>query len=321
MGAIFISYRRDDSEGHAGRLAEDLAERFGPDAVFFDVSTIAPGEDFRRAIDDNVARCSVLLAVIGPRWLDAAAGGARRLDDPGDFVRLEIGAALRRRIAVVPVLVQGAKMAPATALPADLSDLAYRNAVELTHARWPSDVDVLARSLAAHVGATPMTRAAAAAKPRLRLWLAAVTLLGAGVAAAAFLMQPAPGPAPTPADDSARIAALVAQTNDEETATRKAAMARLLAEHRSSGAMVGLAVDRLSETQFPRLGREGRVNALTLLVESDPAAWSAAQRQEARDALARIRSKVAAGQAMLGPQVTELMARLEARLAGAKAGG
>lgn len=202
-------------------------------------------------------------------------------------------------------------------LPADLADLAYRNAVELTHARWPSDVDVLARSLAAHVGATPMAREAAAAKPRLRPWLAAVTLLGAGVAAAAFLMQPAPAPA----DDSARIAALVAQTNDEETATRRAAMARLLAEYRPSGVMVGLAIDRLSESQFPRLGREGRVNALTLLVESEPGAWNAAQRQEARDALARIRGKVAAGQATLGPQVTELTARLDARLAAAKAGG
>lgn len=173
MGAIFISYRCDDSEGHAGRLAGDLTERFGRDAVFFDVDTIAPGEDFRRAIDDNVARCSVLLA----------------------------------------------------------------------------------------------------------------------------------------------------QTNDEDTATRKAAMARLLAEHRNSGVPVGLAVDRLSEAQFPRLGKEGSVNALTLLVNGEPAAWSAAQRQEARTSLARIRAKVAAGQATFGPQVTELITRLEARLGGGKAAG
>lgn len=319
MGAIFISYRRDDSEGHAGRLAEDLAERFGRDAVFFDVDTIAPGEDFRRAIDDNVARCGVLLAVIGPRWLEAAAGGTRRLDDPGDFVRLEIAAALRRKIPVVPVLVQGAKMPQAAVLPADLSELAYRNAVELSHARWGSDVDVLARSLAARVGAAPASRDAVAATSKRRFWPAALALLVMAGAAAAFLMQPGPKHPPPPNDDSARIAALVAQTNDEDTATRKAAMARLLAEHRASGVMVGVAVERLSEAQFPRLGKEGRVNALTLLVESEPAVWSAAQRQEARNSLARIRAKVAAGQATFGPQVTELMARLEARLGGGKA--
>ena len=161
MGAIFISYRRDDTEGHAGRLYEDLVERFGKQAVFFDVSAIEPGQDFRKAIDANVVCCSVLLAMIGPRWLDTS-GGARRIDDAGDFVRLEIASALRRDVPVVPVLVQGAKMPTAAQLPADLGDLAWRNAVELSHARWPSDVQVLSQALARHLGAAP---AAATATP------------------------------------------------------------------------------------------------------------------------------------------------------------
>ena len=78
MGAIFISYRREDSEGHAGRLFEDLVERFGKGSVFIDVTGIEPGRDFRKVIDAKVASCGVLLAVIGNRWLEAKdASGVR----------------------------------------------------------------------------------------------------------------------------------------------------------------------------------------------------------------------------------------------------
>jgi len=173
MRAIFISYRRSDTEGQAGRLFKDLQERFGADAVFMDVVDIEPGRDFRRVIDQQVASCGVLLAMVGPRWL-ADDGGRRRLDDPSDFVRLETAAALKRDIPVVPVLVQGARMPSAEQLPADISELAYRNAVELTHARWDSDVEVLARALKPYVG--PGTAPAHAAAP-----------------------APAPAPAATPA--------------------------------------------------------------------------------------------------------------------------
>jgi Heavy-metal resistance protein CzcE/TIR domain len=156
MRAIFISYRREDSEGHAGRLCEDLIERFGKAAVFMDVTDIEPGRDFRRVIEQQVAACGVLLAVIGKEWLTAAdAQGRRRLDDPADFVRLETASALRRDIPVVPVLVHGASMPGAGQLPDDLKDLAFRNGVELTHARWASDVQLLIRALMPHVDATP----------------------------------------------------------------------------------------------------------------------------------------------------------------------
>src|ERR1700735_846066 len=96
--AIFISYRRDDTEGEAGRLYDDLVRAYGNDSVFMDVAGIEPGLDFRKAIDANVASCGVLLAVIGPSWASVTdSAGARRLDNANDFVRLEIASALTRQ--------------------------------------------------------------------------------------------------------------------------------------------------------------------------------------------------------------------------------
>ena len=151
-GAIFISYRRDDSEGEAGRLYDDLFRVFGSNSVFMDVSDIHPGRDFRTAIDDNVAKCAVLLAIIGPTWMTAKdPSGGRRIDQANDFVRLEIGSALARGIDVIPVLVHGAKMPNPSELPESLQNLAFRNGVELTHVRWNSDVEVLSRTLREYV--------------------------------------------------------------------------------------------------------------------------------------------------------------------------
>jgi hypothetical protein len=156
MRAIFISYRRDDTEGQAGHLFNDLARSFGKDAVFMDVAAIEPGRDFRRVIDDHVASCGVLLTLLGRGWLNATnETGQRRLDDPMDFVRLETAAALKRDIPVVPVLVHGAKMPRADELPDDLKELAFRNSVELTHARWDSDMEVLIKALRPYVQAQP----------------------------------------------------------------------------------------------------------------------------------------------------------------------
>ena len=150
--AIFISYRRDDSEGEAGRLFDDLVRAYGDDSVFMDVAGIEPGLDFRKAIDANVASCGVLLAMIGPTWASVSnSAGTRRLDNPNDFVRLEIASALARQIAVIPVLVHGAKMPPLDQLPDDLKDLRYRNSVEITHARWNSDVALLVGALKNYV--------------------------------------------------------------------------------------------------------------------------------------------------------------------------
>jgi hypothetical protein len=152
MGAIFISYRREDAEGQAGRLFDDLTKHFGENAVFMDVAGIGAGRDFRRAIEEHVASCSVLLAMIGRNWIDAKdAAGRRRLEDPADFVRLETASALKRDIPVVPVLVQGAAIPRKEELPEDLAELAYRNGVELTHPRWDSDVQVLIKALSPYM--------------------------------------------------------------------------------------------------------------------------------------------------------------------------
>jgi hypothetical protein len=155
--AIFISYRRDDSEGEAGRLYDDLVRVFGDASVFMDVAGIEPGTDFRTAIDSNVGSCGVLLAVIGPIWTKVTnVSGIRRLDDPDDFVRLEIASALARGVPVIPVLVHDAKMPHPAELPDNLKDLAFRNNVELTHARWNSDVTTLIGPLRQYVRSTPV---------------------------------------------------------------------------------------------------------------------------------------------------------------------
>jgi hypothetical protein len=131
-----------------------MVSHFGNDTVFMDVAGIAPGRDFRKVIDEHVATCGVLLAVIGKTWLTAQnATGQRRLDDPTDFVRLETASALKRDIPVIPVLVQGASMPQAAQLPPDLAELAFRNGVELSHARWDSDIQLLIKALESYVEA------------------------------------------------------------------------------------------------------------------------------------------------------------------------
>jgi len=152
MGSIFLSYRREDTEGQAGRLYDDLVAVFGSDSVFMDVAAIQPGRDFRKSIDQSLNSCGVFLSLIGKSWLTAKdTSGQRRLDDPADFVRIETGAALKRDIPVIPVLVQGASAPKPDQLPDDLKELAFRNAVELTHPRWDSDIEVLIKALRPHI--------------------------------------------------------------------------------------------------------------------------------------------------------------------------
>jgi len=117
-----------------------------------DVAAIEPGRDFRKSIDQSLNSCGVFLSLIGRSWLTAKdTSGQRRLDDPADFVRIETGAALKRDIPVIPVLVQGASALKPDQLPDDLKELAFRNAVELTHARWDSDIQVLIKALRPHI--------------------------------------------------------------------------------------------------------------------------------------------------------------------------
>ena len=155
---IFISYRRDDTEGEAGRLFDDLTREFGSNSVFMDVAGIRPGVDFVQAIEQNVADCGVLLAIIGPTWATiTGASGQRRLDDPNDFVVLEIASALKREVPVIPVLVHNAKMPSQDELPESLKSFSHRNSVELSHARWPSDVQLLIGALNSYVAPSKAT--------------------------------------------------------------------------------------------------------------------------------------------------------------------
>jgi hypothetical protein len=128
--AIFLSYRRTGTSDVTGRIYDRLVQDFPPDRVFKDVDSIPLGLDFREHLADSVSRCRILLAVIGRDWLeeDPAAGGTR-LADPADFVRIEIEAALERGIPVVPVIVQGAHIPAAEALPESLRGLAYRQGI------------------------------------------------------------------------------------------------------------------------------------------------------------------------------------------------
>ena len=148
-GGIFISYRRDDAKHAAGRLVDKLEQTYAREQLFFDIDNIAPGLDFVKELSDQVQACDVLLAVIGPSWIDAHnSDGSRRLDSPRDFVRIEIEAALARDIRVVPVLVDGAPMPREDDLPEKLKPLTRRNAVRLTHERFSADAEGLAEALA-----------------------------------------------------------------------------------------------------------------------------------------------------------------------------
>jgi sugar lactone lactonase YvrE len=155
-GGVFISYRRQEASGLAGRLYDRLADRFGDDQVFMDVDTIALGVDFAEVITQALSTCQVLLAVIGPHWLTATdQDGRRRLDDPDDIVRLEIAAALERDIHVIPILIEGAQMPRRQELPENLASLARRNALSVRHESFRADAERLLAAIEPVLRAAP----------------------------------------------------------------------------------------------------------------------------------------------------------------------
>jgi hypothetical protein len=128
---IAISYRREDTGSLTGRLYDRLKADFGPDQVFIDLDSIPPGADFRSHIADSLRHCNTLLVVIGPGWLGPSASGLRRIDDPTDFVRFEVTQALSQGMQVIPLLIDRTDMPASEALPGDLKELAFRNALRL----------------------------------------------------------------------------------------------------------------------------------------------------------------------------------------------
>lgn len=193
MAGLFISYRRDDRPGFAGRLADALGERLGAENVFRDVEDIYPGDDFVVAIQKQLHAVGAMLVMIGPGWLTASRGGVRRLDDATDFVRLEIKAGLESGKPVLPVLVDGASMPAEADLPSDIAPLARRQALVLSDASWATDVARLVEFVRPHLSL----------RKRLRLSPGAASSLAAGITLVALLTFTYLKPAPTPSATSA----------------------------------------------------------------------------------------------------------------------
>ena len=160
MARIFISYRRQDSKYQARSIHAAFAREAGAENVFMDVDSIPPGANFRKILKDWVDQCEVLLALIGPEWIDVrdSATGQRRLENASDFVRIEIGEALRRDIPVVPVLLDGAALPRADQLPEDLRELCDRQAVLVEYRTFDADVERLIRKLRLGASSVPVSQ-------------------------------------------------------------------------------------------------------------------------------------------------------------------
>lgn len=186
MGAdrVFISYRRDDAAGYAGRLEEALEKRLGRGSVFRDVLDIAPGADFVEAIRQRLAGAQAVLVLIGPRWAGGDSPGMRRIDDAQDFVRLEVQEALASGAKLIPVLLPGARMPAEDELPEALKPLARRNAMNLGDTHWAADIARLVDS----IGIAPPRR--------IWPWALGAALLGAALVGGWCLVGPRPA-APT----------------------------------------------------------------------------------------------------------------------------
>jgi hypothetical protein len=179
MPTIVISYRRTDSSAIAGRIFDRLIARYGEEAVFMDIDHVPFGTDFRTYIHEILQRADVVLAIIGANWLGVSAGGGTRMGEPTDPVRVEIETALARRMPIIPVLVDGAKMPGSTDLPAEFGNFAYLNAAEVATGReFRNQMDRLIasieRAMTGDAGAAPSGSRTAAAGREIstpRIWL------------------------------------------------------------------------------------------------------------------------------------------------------
>ena len=272
MPGVFISYRREDSSGFAGRLADDLSEVFGPDSIFMDVTGIAPGIDFRKTIEQKVGECAAAVVVIGPSWIGDADGTAR-LQNPTDFVRLEVAAALKRDIQVIPVLVDGATMPAAGELPPDVEPIVWRNAVELRHSRWDADLQVLIGALekvlprqtatAPQTATTapppgPVTARALPPSSRRLLWTIAASFVVMTIAGIAYLwpsrtVRPSGDPSRSSSGSSGSGVATLPVTGDVTVSTGRYQILSAALERAGSGPMtVRFAVRRLRPNAMAR---------------------------------------------------------------------
>jgi hypothetical protein len=166
MPGIFISYRRDDVRGYAGRLSDALTDHFGDASIVRDIEALAPGVDYVEQIDRFISACDILLLLIGRDWLTIADDQQqRRIDDPTDEHRIEIAAALQRGLLVIPVLMDNARMPRLHDLPDEIAPLARRQSFEISEVRWKYDVQRLIRVLEQEIQRRDLTRRPAGANP------------------------------------------------------------------------------------------------------------------------------------------------------------
>lgn len=156
MSEIFISYRRQDAQGWAGHLFADLKKYFGPNRVFMDLmgmdGGIRPGDHFEQTLTRELSSCRVLLALIDTKWLTCQhPNGSRRLDDLEDWVRKEIGSALRWKTLVIPVLLGGAKLPQKNDLPEEIWALCTCQTIGISDQRWDDDFKELVKVILSHV--------------------------------------------------------------------------------------------------------------------------------------------------------------------------
>jgi len=188
MPKIFISYRRDDAGGFAGRLGDVLSSRYGAGNVFRDVDDIVAGSRFVAVLEEALAASDVFIPLIGRAWLDRGPAGSPRLHDRDDYVRREIATALARDIRIIPVLLDGARLPGAQELPPELEPLISRQAITLDDRSWAADVEALVQAIdAASAAASPVPGLPGSHRPgsRRRLALlagsAALVLAGYGI--------------------------------------------------------------------------------------------------------------------------------------------
>jgi len=183
MKDVFVSYRRSDSSDVTGRIFDHLKTEFGENNLFRDVDSILKGEDFRKAIWNAIGQCKVLVVVIGQDWLAVSEEtGRRRIDDPNDYVHLEISTALARGIPVIPVVVDNTRMPKAVELPPPLAELAFRNAASVrADPDFQHDIRSLCADIRVHIESNiPLGRTST---PELRnkrfrrLWIVGIVLL------------------------------------------------------------------------------------------------------------------------------------------------
>jgi hypothetical protein len=252
MQNVFISYRRSDSIATAGRIRDRLVQHFGRDRIFVDVDDIPHGRDFEKILADKVSNCRVLLAIIGPTWASTRDDtGQRRIAADGDIVAGEIAAALEREdIAVIPVLVDGARMPTAADLPDRLKPLARRNGIELRNTQFSSDADRLIGAVTAALG--PQRRSPWRG-PAIAASVAGAALL------AGYMAWPLFKPAPQSSTPGVAGAPAVAERPATATASvdRGAEIAGAIAKIRSSlGGADGMVVPVIKGGNRVKLGDE-----------------------------------------------------------------